>query len=179
MKIFKNRVEFCQWLPSNAICCEMGVERGHHALQILKHAKPKELHLIDFWTQSTSFFPDHAEKILRHKQEAEQSLAPYPNVTIYDDNVTQVLPTFPDHYFDWIYIDTFHGYDDIKRDIELALPKIKPQGIICGHDLAITYDDHLHLHILAAITDLLLNTDKGNLVAINELRQPDWAVQLR
>ena len=36
--------------------------------------------------------------------------------------------------FDVVYIDGSHKYKDVKRDIELYLPKVKKGGIIAGHD---------------------------------------------
>lgn len=41
---------------------------------------------------------------------------------------------FEDHFFDFIYVDGSHYYDDVKKDILLYLPKLKPNGIFAGHD---------------------------------------------
>jgi len=41
---------------------------------------------------------------------------------------------FKDKYFDLIYIDASHKYNDVKDDITNWLPKIKNNGIISGHD---------------------------------------------
>ena len=44
-----------------------------------------------------------------------------------------ILPNL-DKQFDFIYIDGAHDYDSVKQDIELALPLLKPRGILAGHD---------------------------------------------
>lgn len=44
------------------------------------------------------------------------------------------LSQFPDKYFDWIYLDSSHSYEHTKRELEIAQHKIKPDGLICGHD---------------------------------------------
>ena len=44
------------------------------------------------------------------------------------------MPKFPNGEFDFIYIDASHKYEDVKKDIELCLPKLKYKGIIAGHD---------------------------------------------
>ena len=41
---------------------------------------------------------------------------------------------FEDGLFDFIYIDANHEYDEVKKDIELYLPKLASNGIIGGHD---------------------------------------------
>jgi len=40
---------------------------------------------------------------------------------------------------DLVFIDANHGYDYVKEDIELWIPKTKKGGIICGHDYSDTY----------------------------------------
>ena len=46
------------------------------------------------------------------------------------------LKYFPDGYFDMVYIDASHFYADVKRDIELWLPKVKKGKFMGGHDYA-------------------------------------------
>ncbi len=41
---------------------------------------------------------------------------------------------FKDGSCDLVFIDGDHSYEAAKRDIEMWLPKVKPGGILCGHD---------------------------------------------
>lgn len=45
---------------------------------------------------------------------------------------------FSDECIDVLFIDGDHCYDAVKKDIELWYPKVKPGGIISGHD----FGDH-------------------------------------
>jgi predicted O-methyltransferase YrrM len=43
---------------------------------------------------------------------------------------------FPDNYFDFIFIDADHSYNEVRNDILAWLPKLKnkPESILAGHD---------------------------------------------
>lgn len=41
---------------------------------------------------------------------------------------------FADNFFDFIYIDGSHYYNDVKEDIIKYLPKLKSTGVLAGHD---------------------------------------------
>ena len=45
-----------------------------------------------------------------------------------------VVPNLPDNYFDFIYIDGEHGYEAVKKDLTMCLPKLKNGGMVAGHD---------------------------------------------
>jgi predicted O-methyltransferase YrrM len=47
---------------------------------------------------------------------------------------TEKVSDFPDNYFDWIYIDTNHRYETTYEELMAYAPKMKPGGIIAGHD---------------------------------------------
>lgn len=44
------------------------------------------------------------------------------------------MKTYPNDYFDIIYIDGDHSYDGVTNDLKESLRIIKNGGIICGHD---------------------------------------------
>ena len=41
---------------------------------------------------------------------------------------------FEDGLFDWVYLDSDHGYENVARELEICRKKVKIGGIIAGHD---------------------------------------------
>jgi predicted O-methyltransferase YrrM len=67
----------------------------------------------------------------------------YHNVQTYDRENRIVLfeseskaasEQFPDHSFDLIFIDADHTYEGVLADLHAWYSKVRPGGIICGHD---------------------------------------------
>ncbi len=44
------------------------------------------------------------------------------------------MATFPDEYFDMIYIDGDHTYDGVRKDVCVADKKLKPNGVLVFND---------------------------------------------
>lgn len=42
--------------------------------------------------------------------------------------------TFEDGFFDFVFIDASHEYEDIKNDIQSWYPKVRSGGVLAGHD---------------------------------------------
>lgn len=55
-------------------------------------------------------------------------------VTIKDGISSEMIPEIPDNSLDICFIDADHRYSYVYSDIKLCLTKMKPNGIICGHD---------------------------------------------
>jgi Methyltransferase domain len=45
-----------------------------------------------------------------------------------------VAAVFADGQLDWIYIDGLHSYDGVRSDLDHYKSKVKPGGLIMGHD---------------------------------------------
>jgi predicted O-methyltransferase YrrM len=56
---------------------------------------------------------------------------------------------FEDGSVDFVFIDADHVYDRVKEDILAWLPKVKPGGIIAGHDY-----NAAHQGVLQAVPEI-------------------------
>ena len=56
---------------------------------------------------------------------------------------------FEDNSLDFVFIDACHAYDDVCKDINAWMPKVKKGGILAGHDYNIYAD------VNKAVADLI------------------------
>jgi predicted O-methyltransferase YrrM len=125
-EVLHNRLALLDRLPKGGSIAEVGVDSGDFSLQILTRCKPEKLHLFDIdMTRLTN-------KAVLDAIAQRGS----PIKTHAGDSSTN-LRKVPDGYFDIIYIDGDHSYNGVKRDIDAALPKLKPEGILVFNDYAV------------------------------------------
>jgi hypothetical protein len=83
------------------------------------------------------------------------------------------LAKMPDAYFDWVYLDSTHTFDDTVQELELCRRKVKPEGVICGHDFEID-PKGWHHGVFRAVTQLVR---QGEYELIWAGPQQQWAVR--
>lgn len=100
---------------------------------ILKQSSPKKLHLIDAWGDPSRYH-DGLKDLVRDKFKKEIGDK---TVELNVGYSTTILKEFPDHYFDWVYLDTDHTYKVTANELAILKDKVKLGGIIAGHDYII------------------------------------------
>lgn len=115
-------------LPKGGVAAEIGVAFGDFTAEILPRAAPSRLHLIDVWDS------ERYREGLRQIEEKFAAEITSGAIEVNKGMSTDVLATFSDAYFDWVYIDTDHSYNTTKKELLLAAVKVKSDGRICGHD---------------------------------------------
>ena len=58
----------------------------------------------------------------------------FPNLRVLRQPSVTAATLFPDGYFDMVYIDASHFYEEVLKDIRAWKPKVRPGGILGGHD---------------------------------------------
>ena len=140
---FKNpRKRLLRRMPKGSVCAEIGVWKGDFSRKILRYTQPKRLHLIDPWKFQPEF-PNRWFGGKRAKGQADMDqiyesvrkrFADAPSVSILRDFSDQALARFEDESLDWVYLDGNHAYDHVRKDLSLALAKVRPGGFITGDD---------------------------------------------
>lgn len=140
-----SRDHLAAWLPEHSIGAEVGTFRGDFAATLLHFARPAKLYLVDAWKyQDAVFYPegslqstgsqrlydqDHDTVLRRFADQIRAGVVEIRR----GDSATQ-LSALPDASLDWVYIDGDHREQAVRADLEAALPKMKPGGLICGDD---------------------------------------------
>ena len=142
--LLPNRVELLKNLKENLIILEVGVAEGDFSKIMLKLIKPKELHLIDIWKEnrygsgyspgnllSRGFRKFDSWKNINTKFASEIQAR---KIFLHRGFSSEKMKGLPSDYFDFIYIDAAHDYENVKIDLLEAHRLIKRDGIISGHD---------------------------------------------
>jgi hypothetical protein len=128
-QMITNRTELLELLPKNGSVAELGVATGCFSSDILEYNHPKKLHLVDIWGSNR-----YNEGLLKNIETKFDNKIQSGQIIIHRNLSQQAAQDFQDNYFDWIYIDTTHGYQQTKLELQLYSAKMKPGGIIAGHD---------------------------------------------
>jgi Methyltransferase domain len=129
-------------VPKGGVGAEIGVFCGELSPEILRVARPVEFHLIDgWWTIYGDFYPKswrnkRGERIGTRESydEARARVGDDPRVKWHVGSDLDILPTFPDQFFDWVYLDSSHQYEHTRQELEILKDKMKPSGLIVGDD---------------------------------------------
>ena len=120
---------------------EIGVAQGKHMLEILRDKNVRYVG-VDRW-ECVPLKHEHnkmrnwdtQEKWDEVYKSVLQKVEPYKNrASIIRGNSVDVVPTLVNK-FDIIYVDGDHSYEGAKKDLELALTKLKENGVIKVDDL--------------------------------------------
>lgn len=107
-------------------CVEVGVSCGYNAHAMLSYSNISLVAVDDY--KNYVECPDAEKK-------ADKLLAPFKDrVQFIKKSSVEAAKEFEDGYFDYVYIDAGHTYEDVKSDLEAWYPKVTLCGMIAGHD---------------------------------------------
>lgn len=148
----KHRIELNKFLPKDAVCAELGVAEGYFSAEMLQWGI-KHLYMVDMWTTNTTFPGDAGFDQEWHDKNLQGALDKTSKfkgatITILRGKTVEMAGRVPDESLDLVYLDACHSYDCVMNDLQAWFPKVKPAGVIAGHDyLALQYG------VYQAVTD--------------------------
>lgn len=163
-KPWPTRGSFLHLFPKNSVGAELGVFCGEFSQHILDYVKPAHLYLVDpWWREFGEVYPDwgaytrHGKLPTREAHGMVEAITrPYTGgkVEIHVGYSIPFLETLPDAHLDWVYLDTTHTYEDTLKELEVLRTKVKPTGLIAGHDW---HPDPTHWHhgVYRAVNDFM------------------------
>jgi hypothetical protein len=155
LRVLKDRDQLLKLMPKNGIVAELGVDKGVFSKRILELCEPQKLHLIDVWDSER-----YHKGLKLEIEEIFQRQIFNKRVEINFGYSTEVSSIFPNEYFDWIYIDTDHSYQLTKLELEMYSSKIKPGGIIAGHDFKMgNWVNQIRYGVIEAVYEFCVAND--------------------
>lgn len=127
-RLVETRAKMLEYLPKNSVVAEVGTQYGHFSEEILSIAKPEKLHLIDY---NFDFFK---QGLSQTENSLLQDGIEQGTIELHEGDSSTILSSFPDKFFDWIYIDADHTYEGVCKDIQQGYPKVKPDGMMVFND---------------------------------------------
>jgi hypothetical protein len=112
-------------LNENSIVCEVGSFQG--ASSELFALTCKMVYCVDIFNYPVDL-PESYEVTF------DKMAARYSNIIKIVGESTEVAKQFPDHFFDFVYLDASHDYESARADILAWKNKVKLNGFIGGHD---------------------------------------------
>lgn len=115
------------------IGCEVGTGTGRTGCEILK--ANRNFHLIQ-----VAYYPElpgeinycttkKARKLWWRRMKSFQS-----QLTVLNASSHIAVNRVADNSLDFVFIDADHSYEHCIEDIRDWVPKVKPKGLVCGHD---------------------------------------------
>jgi len=115
------------------IGAEIGTEKGLYMMQIMKRNPQMKMFAVDPYIQYKGYNGWVEEIFIGNYQIAHDRLGQY-NVEFIRKYSMDALADFEDESLDFVYIDGNHAYEYVRDDIAGWITKVRPGGIISGHD---------------------------------------------
>ncbi len=134
---------------------EIGTWKGRSlaflGVEIVNSGKSIELHCVDTWegSQEAVHRNDPALPMLFETFKSNiQPLTDAMSLHVHRGMSTVIAAGFPDAYFDFVWLDASHTFEDVLADIQAWKPKLRPGGVLGG-------DDYQWPGVYRAVNDLL------------------------
>lgn len=125
------------YVLDGAVIAEIGVYAGESTRIFMETSKVRELWAIDIWKDGYNDRDQHGKVYPMWQVRC----AFFDNLDEFKDKLVVLQATSltaariaPDCFFDLVYIDGNHDLEPVTADITAWLPKVKPGGVISGHD---------------------------------------------
>jgi len=160
------RADLVAYLPQGLNMAEIGVAKGGFSRVLLEKCAPARLYMIDPWEHQDvehlaedSNNPDQTAQNERfdqvsHEFSPELKTGQVVLLRAYSHLAAEQIE---DRSLDAVYIDGDHSFDAVLRDLNAFAPKLRPGGLILGHD----YTNHavVEFGVIAAVNTFVQERD--------------------
>jgi len=179
MKV-NTRTEFASLLCKLGLtgyAAEVGVAEGYFSFYLLDHW-PGTCYLIDPWAVQDapgySVHGDHDQEA-RYQRVLKVSERYQGRAQLIRKISSDAVLHFRDQDLDFVYIDANHTLESTREDIRLWWPKVKPGGILAGHDYLAGEYAGVNYGVKTAV-DEFVSLNRFMLRTTGEKDWPSWWV---
>ena len=161
--LFADRLSALHCIPKNGVVAEIGVAFGGFTQNIIQVCEPKRFDAFDIFTihkhiQVWGKDPLEVTGGLTHLEFYENRLKneiASGRVRIISGDSADQLNNINDNTYDVMYIDALHSYEAVKRDADVAVKKLRSNGVLISNDYVL-YDHHLRQEygVVPVVNDL-------------------------
>ena len=116
------------------IVLQIGSFAGESAQLMLSTGKVEQIYCVDPWQNGYDSQDPASRNCSKFQQAFDARFNSDPRVHKIKGFSQDVIGTFQDNFFDLIYVDGNHQQQAVQRDLKLAIPKLKQDGVLAGHD---------------------------------------------
>ncbi len=127
---------------------ELGVRRGEFSASLLQHNPNLYMICVDIWedhpylNEKGQPHNNNYHTFLSNIESVKYRCSQFKLLTIEAHKLVE------DKSLDFIFIDATHTYDSLEKDIFLWKDKLKPGGILMGHDYHPEFDNSGMIHCI-------------------------------
>jgi hypothetical protein len=139
----KQYLELLNHCPDGGTFVELGCFKGKSTsfivTEIINQKRDVSFYAVDSFEGSTNSNDKNEVEAYKGISDIEKDFIAntkhlYKYFFTYKELSHEAADNFNDGDVDVLFIDAGHSYEAVKKDIEAWLPKMKPNGIIAGHD---------------------------------------------
>jgi hypothetical protein len=189
MEKLPTRIDLIKRLPAGALVAEVGVWRGYFSSEILNHTSVGKLFLVDAWKRQVWSKHEQQSDIQHEKDLAEckhhiRGHLASGRVQIVRGTSAEVAlhdRTIPP--LDAVFIDACHEYDFVTEDLINWSKRLKPDGVLMGHDFTDTHPNAIKwgFGVVPAVKDFcakygweIVTTTEEDFPSYELRRLPNW-----
>lgn len=141
---------------------EIGVGGGVFAALMFKHNPDLKLYCVDAW-QEYPEYTDFGQMQLDIDYQATLKRLHDKHAIIIREFSVDAAKLIPDASLDYVYIDACHEAPHIGNDIAAWSPKVRPGGVVSGHDYI-----YPHRDVITAVDAWVAEHDCGPLFLVGD-----------
>lgn len=113
---------------------ELGVAEGKYSRRLCKANPQMKIYGIDAYQVYGNYIDYSAQTLDSLYEHVKKEFAQYPNYELIKEFSMDAVKKFEDNSLDFVYIDANHEDPYVTEDIVEWSKKVKPGGIVSGHD---------------------------------------------